>query len=76
MFRARRPVALVLPLLAVTEIAGVICLLVGATIGWFIMAAPLIGLATTAVVVRPSLELTRDGMILRQYPTAASPAGT
>lgn len=67
-FRARRPVALVLPLLAVTEIAGVICLLVGATIGWFIMAAPLIGLATTAVVVRPSLELTRDGMILRQYP--------
>src|SRR4029077_8695732 len=39
-FRARRPVALVLPLLAVTEIAGVICLLIGATIGWFIIAAP------------------------------------
>jgi hypothetical protein len=67
-FRARRPVALVLPLLAVTEIAGVICLLIGATIGWFIMAAPLIGLATTAVVLRPALELTRDGLVQRQYP--------
>ena len=67
-FRARRPVALVLPLLAVTEIAGVICLLIGATIGWFIMAAPLVGLGTTAVVLRPALELTRDGLVQRQYP--------
>jgi hypothetical protein len=67
-FRARRPVALVLPLFVVTEIAGVICLLVGATIGWFVMAAPLIGLLTTAVVLRPALELTRDGLIQRQYP--------
>ena len=67
-FRARRPVALVLPLLAVTEIAGVICLLIGATIGWFIIAAPLIGLVTTAVVLRPALELTRDGLVQRQYP--------
>ena len=67
-FRARRPVALVIPLLAVTEIAGVVCLLIGATIGWFVMAAPVIGLVTTAVVVRPSLELTRDGLVLRQYP--------
>lgn len=67
-FRARRPVALVLPLFAVTEIAGIICLLVGATIGWFVMAAPLIGLLTTAVVLRPALELTRDGLVQRQYP--------
>jgi hypothetical protein len=67
-FRARRPVALVLPLLAVTEVAGVICLLIGATIGWFIMAAPLVGLATTALVLRPTLELTRDGLVQRQYP--------
>jgi hypothetical protein len=67
-FRARRPVALVLPLLAVTEVAGVICLLIGATIGWFIMAAPLVGLATTAAVLRPTLELTRDGLVQRQYP--------
>jgi hypothetical protein len=67
-FRARRPVALVLPLLAVTELAGVICLLIGATIGWFIIAAPLIGLATTTVVLRPALELTRDGLVQRQYP--------
>ncbi|MFZ0920000.1 MAG: hypothetical protein WB807_02860 [Candidatus Dormiibacterota bacterium] len=67
-FRARRPVALVLPLLAVTELAGIICLLIGATIGWFIIAAPLIGLATTAMVLRPALELTRDGLVQRQYP--------
>jgi hypothetical protein len=67
-FRARRPVALVLPLLAVTEIAGVICLLIGATIGWFIIAAPVIGLVTTAVILRPALELTRDGLVQRQYP--------
>jgi hypothetical protein len=67
-FRARRPVALVLPLLAVTEVAGVICLLIGATIGWFIIAAPAIGLATTAAVLRPALELTRDGLVQRQYP--------
>ena len=45
-----------------------ICLLIGATIGWFIMAAPLIGLVTTAVVLRPALELTRDGLVQRQYP--------
>jgi hypothetical protein len=67
-FRARRPVALVLPLLAVTEIAGIICLLIGATIGWFIIAAPVIGLGMTAVVLRPALELTSDGLVQRQYP--------
>jgi hypothetical protein len=67
-FRARRPVALVLPLMAVTEVAGIICLLIGGTIGWFIMAAPLVGLGMTAVVIRPALELTRDGLVLRQYP--------
>lgn len=67
-FRARRPVALVLPLMAVTEAAGIICLLIGATIGWFIIAAPLIGLGMTAVVLRPALELSRDGLVQRQYP--------
>jgi hypothetical protein len=67
-FRARRPVALVIPLLAVTETAGVVCLLIGATIGWFIIAAPLVGLGWTAVVLRPALELTRDGLVQRQYP--------
>ena len=67
-FRARRPIALVLPLLVVTEVAGVICLLIGGTIGWFIMAAPVVGLGMTMLVVRPALELTRDGLILRQYP--------
>jgi hypothetical protein len=67
-FRARRPVALVLPLMAVTEAAGIICLLIGATIGWFIIAAPLIGLGMTAVVLRPALEVSRDGLVQRQYP--------
>lgn len=51
-----------------TEIGGVICLLIGATIGWFIIAAPLIGLATTAVILRPALELTHEGLVQRQYP--------
>jgi len=68
LFRARRPVALVIPLLVVTETAGVICLLIGATIGWFIVAAPLVALGWTAVVLRPALELTRDGLVQRQYP--------
>ena len=67
-FRARRPVALVLPLMAVTEAAGIVCLVIGATIGWFIIAAPLIGLGMTAVVLRPALELSRDGLVQRQYP--------
>jgi hypothetical protein len=67
-FRARRPVALVIPLLAVTETAGVICLVIGATIGWFIVAAPLVALGWTAVVLRPALELTREGLVQRQYP--------
>lgn len=67
-FRARRPVALVLPLMAVTEAAGIVCLLIGATIGWFIIAAPLIGLGMTAVVLRPALEVSRDGLVQRQYP--------
>ncbi len=67
-FRARRPAALVVPLAAVTELAGVLCLLNGATIGWFICAAPAFALLTTGLVLRPSLELTREGLLQRQYP--------
>ena len=67
-FRARRPAALVLPLAIVTETAGIVCLVAGATIGWFIVAAPLLTLLVTALLLRPSLELTRDGLVQRQYP--------
>lgn len=67
-FKARRPAALVLPLALVTEIAGVICLVAGATIGWFIVAAPVATLLVTALMFRPTLELTRDGLLQRQYP--------
>jgi hypothetical protein len=67
-FPARRPVALVLPLAIVTETAGVICLLSGATIGWFIIAAPVAALLLTGALLRPTLELTRDGVVQRQYP--------
>lgn len=67
-FRARRPAALVLPLAIVTESAGIVCLIAGATIGWFIVAAPLVTLVVTALLFRPSLELTRDGLVHRQYP--------
>jgi hypothetical protein len=67
-FRARRPALLVIPLAAVTEIAGVICLIVGATIGWFVVAAPVAALLVTGLLLRPTLELTRDGLLQRQYP--------
>ena len=68
LFRARRPALLVIPLAAITEIAGVICLLAGATIGWFVIAAPVATLLVTALLLRPTLELTRDGLLQRQYP--------
>lgn len=67
-FRARRPAALVVPLAAVTEVAGILFVLNGATIGWFVMAAPVVALLFTGVLLRPTLELTRDGMVHRQYP--------
>jgi hypothetical protein len=67
-FAARRPAALVIPLAAVTEVAGVLCLLGGATIGWFICAAPAVALVATGLILRPSLELTREGLLQRQYP--------
>ena len=67
-FRARRPAALVLPLAAITEVAGVLSILNGASIGWFVCAAPLFALVTTGLVLRPTLELTREGLLQRQYP--------
>jgi hypothetical protein len=67
-FRARRPAALVLPLAAVTVVAGVWCILAGATIGWFVIAAPAVALLVTALLFRPTLELTREGLLQRQYP--------
>ena len=68
LFKARRPAALVLPLALVTETAGIVCLIVGATIGWFIVAAPVATLVVTALLFRPTLELTREGLLQRQYP--------
>lgn len=67
-FRARRPAALVVPLAALTEIAGILFVLNGATIGWFVMAAPVAALLFTGVLLRPTLELTREGLVHRQYP--------
>ena len=67
-FRARRPTLLVLPLALLTITAGVVCLLAGATIGWFIVAAPAVALLVTGVLLRPALELTREGLLQRQYP--------
>src|SRR5439155_20680961 len=67
-FRARRPATLVYPLAALTEIAGVICLFAGATIGWFIIAAPVVTLVTTALLFRPSLEINTEGIIQKQHP--------
>ena len=67
-FRARRPAALVVPLAAVTEVAGLLFVLNGASIGWFVMAAPVAALLFTGVILRPTLELTREGLVHRQYP--------
>jgi hypothetical protein len=67
-FRARRPAALVVPLAAVTETAGILFVLNGATIGWFVIAAPVVALLFTGVLLRPTLELTREGLVHRQYP--------
>lgn len=66
-FPARRPTALVVPLALVTELAGVLCLLNHAPIGWFVCAAPAVALITTGAQ-RPTLELTREGLLQRQYP--------
>jgi len=67
-FRARRPTLLVVPLAGVTMVGGVICLVAGATIGWFILAAPAVALLVTGALLRPALELTREGLLQRQYP--------
>lgn len=67
-FGARRPTALVLPLALITEVAGVLCILNSAPIGWAIVAAPVTALVVTGLIMRPSLEVTRDGLLQRQYP--------
>ncbi|MFN2450753.1 MAG: hypothetical protein ABR541_00175 [Candidatus Dormibacteria bacterium] len=70
-FPARRPAALVVPLAAVTELGGAIIILTEhSSIGWFICAAPLVTLLATAAQ-RPTLELTREGLVQRQYPYSA-----
>lgn len=66
-FPARRPTALVLPLAVVTEVAGVLSILNHAPIGWFVCAAPVVALLATGAQ-RPTLELTREGLLQRQYP--------
>jgi hypothetical protein len=67
-FRARRPAALVLPFAALTEVAGIAFLLDGLPIGWAVVAAPIGALLVTGLLFRPTLELTREGMLQRQYP--------
>jgi hypothetical protein len=67
-FRARRPAVLVVPLAVVTETAGALFILNGASIGWFVCAAPAVALVATGLILRPSLELTREGLLQRQYP--------
>lgn len=60
---------LVYPLFVLTEASGIaIILLQHASIGWAICAAPLVGLAVTGAIVRPSLSVTAQGIVQRQYP--------
>jgi hypothetical protein len=66
---ARRPAALVLPFAIFSEVAGVFLLLeVSTTIGAIWCAAPAAALLSTGLLFRPTLELTRDGLLQRQYP--------
>lgn len=67
-FRARRPAALVIPFALLTEAVGLFFVLDGIPIGPYVMAAPVVALLFTAVLFRPSLELTREGLVQRQYP--------
>ena len=67
-FRARRPAVLVLPFAALTEAAGIRFLLDGLAIGWAVCAAPIGALLVTGLLFRPALELTREGVLQRQYP--------
>jgi hypothetical protein len=67
-FRARRPAVLVLPFAVLTEAAGIAFLLDGLAIGWAVVAAPVGALLVTGLLFRPVLELTREGLLQRQYP--------
>jgi hypothetical protein len=67
-FRARRPAVLVLPFAVFTEAVGILFLLDGLGIGWAVCAAPVGALLVTGLLFRPVLELTRDGLLQRQYP--------
>jgi hypothetical protein len=65
---ARRPAALVLPFAAFSETAGVLLTLFwSTTIGLVWCAAP-VGALLITTLIRPTLELTRDGLLQRQYP--------
>jgi hypothetical protein len=66
---ARRPAALVLPFTIFSEVAGVLLLVFwSTTIGIVWCAAPVAALLVTGLLFRPTLELTRDGLVQRQYP--------
>jgi len=67
-FRARRPAVLVLPFAVLTEAAGIAFLVAGLSIGWAVVAAPIGALLVTGLLFRPVLELTREGLLQRQYP--------
>ena len=68
-FAARRPTMLVVPLALITEAAGVLFFLSGLTsLGIFACGAPVLALLLTGVVLRPTLELTREGVLQRHYP--------
>jgi len=67
-FRARRPALLVIPFALFTEAVGLFFVLDGIPIGPFVMGAPVAALLLTAFLFRPTLELTREGLLQRQYP--------
>lgn len=66
---ARRPASLVFPFAIASELAGAALILAGnTTIGIIWCIAPVAALLVTTLLVRPSLELTREGIVQKQYP--------
>ncbi len=64
--RARRPWRMFLPFAAGTVLGGAGLLVTGRGIGWWFVAAPLVGIVFMGMAIRPRFELTREGVVFRK----------
>ena len=65
---ARFPWALYLPMATVTAGGGLLIVLSGHGIGWWAVAAPVVGLVIMRGPIRPRFELTDEGVVFRRGP--------